>query len=97
MCQAERMAEVERRDAERASATLGVALLIGVIEKDLKGVVIFATLRIVHRDSLCPGHNVLRWMHVPHASTTTRRQTPAAIEGALLGADAMMSSAAPPC
>src|SRR5439155_8366124 len=47
-----------------AQPFLRLELLIGVIEKDLKRLVIFATLRIVHGDRLCPSHSVLRWVYV---------------------------------
>src|SRR5439155_19769546 len=49
-------------------------LLIGVIEEDLKGLVIFTTLRIVHGDRLCLGHSVLHLGVCPYVSITTRRR-----------------------
>ena len=57
-------------------------LLIGVIEKDLKRLVVFATLRIVHADRLCPSHSVLRWVYVGTLLSRRGGKTPVAYAGA---------------
>src|SRR5438132_6742296 len=64
-----------------AQPLLRLELLIGVIEKDLKGLVIFTTLRIVHGDRLCPSHSVLHRVYVRTLLSRLGGATPCAYAG----------------